>query len=174
MTDLALPIIPDEQWKPCTPLHVSTPQNRSRDLLAQVIDQFQPGLKPRYRPTKEATYCNIFAQDVMAAMSVPLPRETTANDTLRKLVAGEIPGWTGAKTLQAKATAITKVRDGHPAMMGWLNPKGVHGHIAILRGSSTMEMPIIAQAGQQNFVEELATKGFSIQKFIEVIWCWAD
>ena len=111
MTDLALPIIPDEQWKPCTPLHVSTPQNRSRDLLAQVIDQFQPGLKPRYRPTKEATYCNIFAQDVMAAMVIALSGPgVPSNGTPRSRARGSAAP--AAAQRASSATAKTGCMDG--------------------------------------------------------------
>lgn len=38
-----------------------------------VIDSFDVVNNPKYQPTAYATYCNIFAQDVMDKMGEPLP-----------------------------------------------------------------------------------------------------
>jgi len=167
-----LPIIPKDPWVPCTPKVTSTPESRTPELYFDVIAQFRVTKEARYAPTKDATFCNIFAQDVMAAMGVPLPREMTANATL-KLMSDPgpgIPGW----HVGDKSAAIAKARDGHPAMMGYFNPQGAHGHLAILCPASTLTTPITAQAGAQNFINESATMSFSARKLISVIWCWAD
>lgn len=168
------PIIPDEQWLPCTPTVTSAPGARTPQLLTDVVAQFGVTTKPRYHPSPNATYCNIFVQDVMAAMGAPLPRETTANLTLQRLVAGELRPWQAAKGDAARQAAVAAARAGKPALMGWYNPKGTHGHVAVLLPTSVGMSPMIAQAGQKNFLEELATKGFSAAKLVEIIWAWAD
>ncbi|MVB12094.1 hypothetical protein CAFE_28250 [Caprobacter fermentans] len=71
-----------------------------------VIDSFHVETNAKYQPTSSATYCNIFAQDVMRAMKEPLP-SGTCSTMLRALQANKYPNWkpVSANVAQSRANA---------------------------------------------------------------------
>ena len=58
---------------PTTPPVQSDASNRSVAIYNNVINQFAVGVNPRYQPSTNATYCNIFAWDVTRAMNAEIP-----------------------------------------------------------------------------------------------------
>jgi hypothetical protein len=130
-----------------------------------VINQFDVDNNPRYTPSRNATYCNIFASDVMGAMNAPLPhwvdqnnnpatsrtpgaRELTANATVNWLNSdGARHGWRQITASEAQARA----NQGHPAIAIWQNPTGASGHVGVIRpGQMTDLGPAMSQAGREN------------------------
>ena len=155
---------------PTTPPVQSDASNRSVALYNNVINQFAVGVNPRYQPSANATYCNIFSWDVTRAMNAEIPHwvdasvyqqltgsapannatqgELTANLTalwLRNY--GAANGWRSVSADAAQSSANL----GRPTVVCWYNSGSV-GHIAVVRpGSITQNGPTIAQAGLQNF-----------------------
>jgi hypothetical protein len=130
--------MPAEAWKPVVFEDGdvrSTEETRSAARLGDVLAQF-PLVPPhkRYAPTKETTYCNIYALDVAAAMGVPVPEKhggaymsTNVLAVWLRDVGSRGGGWmavplAGARTAAAKGMLVLAV---------WSNPGGGHGHVAV-------------------------------------------
>src|SRR5574343_1092551 len=131
-------ILHTEQWKPVT-FQASdvtgTPENRSAARLADILAQF-PLAPPhaRYAPTAGATFCNIYAQDVAAAMGVPFPpkhagRFLSANVMVDYLV--DVGSRTGGWMRVPEPGARTAAQKGLLVLALWAHPGGGHGHVAV-------------------------------------------
>lgn len=148
-------------------LHRGEPDDRSPQLLSQVIDQFDVEHNLRYLGASGSTYCNIFAWDVLEPglasvfphwvdgngnPSAPFAlgaREQDCNALAIWLpVHGRRYGWADVqpKTAQEQANL------GYPAIGIWANPTGKPGHVVVVRpdaGNATDD-PLCAQAGAVN------------------------
>ena len=114
------------------------------------------------------TFCNLFAQDVAEAMSVLLPRNTRANQIIAWLeeqaAEPSITGWEHVDEHTAQAMAD----QGQLVLVGWVNPTGGPGHIAVVVpslaghqfGTPESDDVFIAQAGTTNFTRGLLESGF--------------
>jgi hypothetical protein len=103
---------------------------RSAIAYASIIDGFKVETNKKYSPVG-GTKCNIFAQDVMSAMSVDLP-SGLANQMADALSRNRTPGWYSVTFLDAQKRANL----GYPAI-GTKKAEG-HGHVVVVRpkGSS--------------------------------------
>lgn len=141
----------------------------STDKLRAVIDELAVERAPRYQPTAQSTFCNIFVADVLQAMgllpehrmpsdgSAPAPGlrrtvEQNANMMTRWLSTyGVRHGWIGAD----RKTATDAAARGHTVVVAWDSQKSSPGHIAVMLTEGT-----IAQAGRTNFVGKTIREGF--------------
>lgn len=108
------------------------------------------------------TMCNWFARDFAADMSAPIPN-ARANDQIEWLrsTLGLLEGWKETNITGAKLAA----GEGKVVLVGWFNPKGHPGHIAVMRNG----LGEIAQAGRINFNKGTIEQGFGqlpVQFFI--------
>lgn len=69
-----------------------------------VIDSFNVTTNPKYQPTSSATYCNIFAQDVMKAMGNALP-SGTCSTMLNALYGNKDAHWKSVSAVDAQSRA---------------------------------------------------------------------
>jgi len=177
--------------------------HRSAYDYAKVINQFEVEESERYRPGDD-TYCNIFAWDVTRAMGAEIPHwvlkqdrgssavdkdgefaveiskrdELNVNATVKWLKEyGERNGWRRVDARMAQQMAA----EGHPAVAVWANPRGGHGHIAMVRPGSvpheTSRGPkgvAIAQAGGEPLVLDAThlTQGFNDPKLRKAVQYW--
>jgi hypothetical protein len=101
------------------------------------------------------TFCNIMIHDVTALLECPVPR-VRANDQLKWLRAGN-GGWEKV----TPAEALNRATKGLPVVVGWFNPKGHPGHIALVRATPAGQHGLwIAQAGRTNFSLGTLYEGF--------------
>lgn len=167
--------------------------NRNRNSYNTVIDQFNVTSNNRYRRTASATYCNIFAWDVMSAMNVVLPHwiknNVPANSTTKG--ANEINvnstcvwmnnyaqqyGWRKINALEAQ----NRANSGYPTIAIWKNPSGKSGHIAVVRPEgngysySSNKGPVIAQAGASNYSRANVSGGFGSSKMSSIVYWTHD
>ncbi|MEC0181233.1 hypothetical protein P4H61_06940 [Paenibacillus peoriae] len=120
---------------------------RSASTYASIIDEFKIETNRKYSPVG-GTKCNIFAQDVMSAMSADLP-SGLANQIADALSGNKTPGWYSVTFLDAQKRANL----GYPAI-GIKKAEG-HGHVVVVRpkgASITILKEVqIAQAGTKNY-----------------------
>lgn len=146
---------------PVKPAITSTPQARSPELYAAVINQFGVEGNPRYAQDAY-TYCNTFAGDVARAMGVPLPTKaellgikgdpaTVGAADLHRWFTTQAAshGWreVDADTPEGLRLLQEHVNAGRPAVA--VDP----GHIAVVRpeqNATTLADLRVAQAGAQN------------------------
>lgn len=89
---------------------------RSASTYASVIDGFKVETNKKYSPVG-GTKCNIFAQDVMSAMSAPLP-SGLANQMADALLNKKAPGWYSVTFQDAQKEPISGIlRSG--SKRGW-------------------------------------------------------
>lgn len=160
---------------------------RSSAAYNQVINQFNVASNSRYKKTSTATYCNIFAWDVMSAMNVQLPHwvknnvpstygtgnELNANATYNWLKNyGSKYGWSSVSA----STAQSRANKGYPTVAIWYNTSGASGHVAVVRPEgngysySSSKGPVIAQAGGSNFNYGNVSTGFGTGKMSKVMY----
>lgn len=161
--------------------------SRSSAAYNQVINQFNVASNSRYKRTSTATYCNIFAWDVMSAMNVQLPHwvknnvpstygsgnELNANATYNWLKNyGSKYGWSSVSA----STAQSRANKGYPTVAIWYNSSGASGHVAVVRPEgngykySDSKGPVIAQAGGSNFNYGNISTGFGTSKMSKVMY----
>lgn len=120
---------------------------RSASTYASVIDGFKVETNKKYSPVG-GTKCNIFAQDVMSAMSASLP-SGLANQMADALLGNNAPGWYNVTFQDAQKRANL----GYPTI-GIKKADG-HGHVVVVRpkGSSItiLKEVQVAQAGTKNY-----------------------
>ena len=166
------PLESTERWKPLDAPVRNLPGGRAAEQLRAVVAQFNPAANPRYTPGGPGvTWCNIFAWDVSRALGCEIPhwvgesgqpvaagkgRELNVNATLDWLGgAGRAQGWFEVVEL----TAAERARCGYPTVVLWKNPKGGHGHIAVLLPPRGNEVRI-AQAGRECLFDAPLREGF--------------
>jgi hypothetical protein len=181
--------IPVPRWKPLQARVTSSPGARSAKLLDDVIGQFNVADNPRYRSEKGATWCNIFACDVMAAMGVVLPHWVTRNgqpvafgpkgvpDDALETTANALAIWLDMHGVSWGWVRMSPValqvhtNGGHPGVVVWNAGAGKHGHIAVARpGVWADGGPWTAQAGATCFAQGLASRGFGTH--LKDVECW--
>ena len=175
---------------PNKPYYTSRVNYRGQDAYNIVIDQFRVTSNPRYKRTSNATWCNIFAWDVMSAMGATLPHwvrekgvpsdnnrtsgawEMNANATYNWLKSyGSRYGWSKVSAYDAQQRA----NKGYPTVAVWKNGSG-SGHIAVIRpesGSYTYSAakgPVIAQAGGSNYNYTNVIIGFGSSRMGSVVY----
>jgi len=125
-------------------------QGRSPATINAIIRSLDVENNPKYTPYKNGyTYCNIYAQDVMAALGTPLPNLLAANtDTWLRSSDGYAAGWreTDAATAQRFANA------GCPAV----TTMGSEGHLQVVvperDGAYNPARGVaVSQAGSHNY-----------------------
>lgn len=167
--------------------------SRSSNVYNSVIDQFNVTSNNRYRRTSSATYCNIFAWDVMSAMNVVLPHwiknNAPANSTVRgayEINVNSTCVWMnnyarqyGWRTVNA-SEAQSRANSGYPTIAIWKNPSGKSGHIAVVRPEgngysySSSKGPVIAQAGANNYNCTNVSGGFGSSKMNAIVYWTHD
>lgn len=170
--------LPDAPWFPVTAPFTSGTHERSVAILETCIAQFDVEVARRYRPVPAdpdngvagATYCNIYAVDLTAALGAALPRawpvaadgkvswkERSANDLWAWLQQqGPRHGW----ELVTEHVAQRAADEGQVAVAVWRNPGEGSGHIAVLRPSRGEAGVWITQAGARNFARCRLEQGF--------------
>lgn len=143
---------------------VADPRYRSSEQIINVINYLNVGDSKNKRFWRDtATYCNIFAVDVMRALRAPLPHwlnknEINANATFTWLSDSK-NGWKAVSPSDAARAA----KQGIPGVAVWKNPTGSSGHIAVIRPDTPdnrLDNPQIAQAGWVNYVSTDVETGF--------------
>lgn len=132
---------------------------RSSELLIRAIMARDPEHNPFYFRRDlngdgiPETMCNFLVRDLCGDLGAAIPN-ARANDMLAWIDSplGRLEGWKRASFESAKLAAGR----GEVVIVGWVNPKGHPGHVAIMRD----EKGHIAQAGRQNFNSDTITKGF--------------
>jgi len=101
----------------------------------------------------DETWCNVFAVDVCAELGVHLP-QMRANDQMDWLDgdAGRAAGWVPC----AYHEAGERAQRGERVLVGWRNPAGHPGHIALVLDAELH----IAQSGRHNYAWAPLTSGF--------------
>lgn len=116
---------------------------RSASTYESVIDDFKVETNRKYSSVG-GTKCNIFAQNVMSAMSADLP-SGLANQMADALLGNKTPGWYSVTFQDAQKRANL----GYPTV-GIRKAEG-HGHVVVVRpkGSSItiLKEVQVAQAG---------------------------
>ena len=170
--------------------HYECPANaRTAANYNTVIDQFSVTSNPRYQRTSSATWCNIFAWDVMSAMQVQLPHwvknnapATSNTSGATELNANATYNWLnnyGSKYGWKKVTAAeaqTAANNGKPTIVIWKNTSGGSGHVAVVRPEgngyafSSARGPVIAQAGASNYSYANVSTGFGSSRLSAVVY----
>ncbi len=162
---------------------------RSAAALNTVIDQYNVASNKRYAKTKTATYCNIFAVDVMLAMDLQgdfshwLKNNVPATSTTKgayELNVNATYNWInnhgtkyGWRQISAQE-AQNRANAGYPTIAIWKNTSGGSGHIAVVRPEgngyyfSAAKGPVIAQAGASNFNYGNVINGFGKSKMAAI------
>lgn len=127
----------------------------SYSTYKSVIDSFNVETNPKYQPTSTATYCNIYAQDVMAALGTPLPSGRCVN-MLASLRAG-YGNWKKVGVSEAQAGAIAgrstiAITSDHIAI--------IYPHTGIF--ATTIGQMYISMAGYDCFNNK------------EMVWAWSE
>lgn len=168
-----------DAWEPVNGLQRCCPHCRSVEQMESVINQFQYDTNPRYTPRaippnpKTQTFCNIAVTDFLEHMGVLGPhwwigRELSANTLVNWFnIIGPSYGWTTVSVQQA----IDNANTGKPTIVGWKNPTGESGHVAILRHQlEAGPEPVIAQAGKTCFSRGLLSEGFGVYSSQVTYW----
>jgi hypothetical protein len=133
-------------------------------MLERVVEQFRVEEHPRYRPRevpddvsgvrRQVTFCNVFVWDVTRALACEVPHWWPTGGTLRELSANRVVDWLGQHGLRHgweksdSGRAALAAAKGEPALVGWRNPAGGHGHIAVVMPPRPGEAEVmVAQAG---------------------------
>jgi len=75
------------------------------------------------------------------------------------------------KQIQIETLAQKEANNGMPTLAVWMNPVGIHGHIAVVRPGGAVDVnrgPIIAQAGGSNFQYGRASSGFGRSRLNQI------
>lgn len=121
---------------------------RNAYSYSNLLNQFHVETNPRYAVTykdgTKETKCNIFAQDVTAAMGAPLPKlmANDIGDWLNTKAEGGANGWKRISVREAEEAA----NQGKPTIALWENPDGPHGHIAMVRPGTPNDTRGVAEA----------------------------
>lgn len=136
-----------------------------------VVTRLNPEQNPRYLPHSGNTYCNVFTQDVMRERGVTDFPRTTANGTNTWLHDhGAEHGWRQVSGDEAQA----HVNAGGVGLVSRANPSG-HGHIApIIEGDAQNGMPMIANAGSNNFNAGPASRSLAFRQSGTEFWVRDD
>jgi hypothetical protein len=177
-------------------------ENRDAYEYSKIINQFRVDSSKRYAVSKgldkDTTYCNIFVWDVTRAMGAEIPhwiqirdpKESSAVDNNGDFIGdansrdelnvnktmdwlkknGKTYGWKHITSIEAQRIA----NEGHPTVAIWSNPKGGHGHIAMVRPGLDEDPrgEAIAQAGALVVNANHIQKGFNLKKLPKVIDYW--
>lgn len=167
---------PKGDYGPVTPVYTMKPGESDPKKLDKTIDQFKPGVNPRYLPRDGSTFCNVFVTDVCLATGAATP---TPPYSLR---ANQHVDWLGSADAKKKGwkevsaeEAQKQANSGKTVVAGWKNPTaGESGHMAIVRPGTCdpVNGPTIANVGgdpgtatipatPNNFEKGPLTKGFS-------------
>ncbi len=151
--------VPNEAWVPANPDYTCGTLCRSGNHLIQVCQQFSVETAARYQPQKDGTgkivrtFCNIYAADVLQALSVPAPlhwwmsTELRANDLTAWFAKhGPTYGWSVTDELAARAAATA----GRPTIAIYTASVG-DGHVAIILPSDPAGPTMVAAAGASCF-----------------------
>jgi hypothetical protein len=159
----------DQPWLSVTaPLTAGT-LARSPETLERVAAQFDVERSPRYQPKPGATYCNVFAADVTAALGCAIPHVDRGHDgLLTELTANATVDWLagpgsvrhGWELLPDGHTAQAMADAGRVAVAIWRNTSGGPGHVAVLMPSHGAPGVWIAQAGAHNYARAPLASGF--------------
>lgn len=143
--------------------YVSTLQNRSPELLCDILAEHQFRGAARYRPRDVdgkpgiETFCNVHSCDVAEAMGVLLPRGKRANELALWLASGGVEhGWEQVSEHTARAMAD----EGQLALAVWFNPNGGPGHIAPLEPSMGEPGVWCSNVGATNFLRGTVGQAF--------------
>ena len=187
-------VLPSNRARRCTAVYTSEPKFRSPAQYDLVLSQFNADEEFRYQPAPNGdTFCNIFLWDVTSAMGVEVPhwvladgtpaepgapgaKETLATYLLNAWLPGPGAkrGWVrvGSDPATARPSAQALADKGFPVIAGWLNPRGVHSHVAMVRPNHfgrLASVPRIAQAGGRSFNDGPLKDGFGA-KPVEFWW----
>ncbi|WP_151733473.1 hypothetical protein [Paenibacillus tengchongensis] len=136
---------------------------RTASAYSSTIDGFK--VESNYLPDGNITFCNVFAQAVMKAMSAALPTGQ-ANDIANALYGNGTPGWYSVTFLDAQKRANL----GYPTVA--LRAASGNGHIVVVRpkGSSitTLKEVLVAQAGRSNFNSKTINYSWPAEELPEV------
>lgn len=111
---------------PCKPYIKNQAGRRSARAYLAVIGQFAIDTNPRYTPRDGMTFCNIFMQDVLAAVGVPFVHQC-ANDHFTWFASsGKSQGWREVSIKEAGKRA----QEGYPTI-AVLRRSG-HGHVRVI------------------------------------------
>lgn len=132
---------------------------RSEEALLLAVMRRDPEHAPLYHRRdldgdgKPETMCNWFVRDVTADLSAPIPN-MRANDMIEWLrgTLARLEGWKAGSLESAKVAA----GEGKVVVVGWKNPAGATGHVALMINSKGE----IAQAGRINFNRGTIAQGF--------------
>lgn len=154
--------LPAPQWIPAQADLTCYRLARTPELYAKIVGQFDVEHAVRYAPTAKATFCNIFATDVAAAMGAVLPhwwmgKELSVNALVPWLrTTGRDYGW------EQVANAHVAVAGALAGMLTVATLLGdPHGHIAVVLPVDGE--PTIAQAGRRNFARAPLSAGFGLK-----------
>lgn len=130
---------------PCKPYIKNTKGSRSARAYLAVVGQFAIDTNPRYTPRDGMTFCNIFMQDVLAALDVPFVYQC-ANDHYAWFAStGKSCGWKEVSMKEAGKRA----QEGYPTI-AVLRRSG-HGHVRVIIPRKTTDIKkyklAYAQAG---------------------------
>lgn len=163
---------PKGDYGPVTPVYTMKPGEADPKKLEKTIDQFKPGVNPRYVPRDGNTFCNVFVTDVCLATGAPTPKppySLRANEHVDWLGSPDAKkqGWKEVSAEEAQKQA----NSGKTVVAGWKNPTpGASGHVAIVRPGTfdATNGPTIANVGgdpktgtPNNFEKGPLNKGFS-------------
>lgn len=143
------------------------PDQRSPEHTVELVEQFRGALAKEWAPHdvtgdgEPETWCNKFAEAFCQAAQVYLPKVLLANAQVE---------WLGDSTARSlgwfecdRTTARRHAEAGLVVLIGWVNPKGRHGHIAVGMpppAGDTTERFFVAQAGARCFIQEPLERGF--------------
>lgn len=106
----------------------------------------------------DETFCNFFLHQVTVLLGCPVP-QMRANDQLDWLK-GEGSATHGWRQVFPVGAAVAAA-NGCPVVVGWKNPAGHPGHVALLRAPPSGEAGLwISQSGRTNFNHAPLVKGF--------------
>jgi hypothetical protein len=159
----------------------SSPNDRNNQTYQAVIEQFNVENSKRYKKTRKGknkyeTYCNIFAQDVMAGMGAPLPRLATT-DLLAYLLSSNSanPGWHQAdvNTTENLKLIVGWLNTGHPMLVL------AEGHMAVLRPNQPGKLKSIwelriAQAGLHSYNDTSLNYGWARKSNPQLYFFWHE
>lgn len=136
---------------------------------ANIIDGFNVETNPNYLPHNDATYCNVFAQDVADACNTPLP-SGGCRSMREQLAHNQFPKWYSVTFQQAQLRA----NDGAPGIAI------TEDHIAMVRpndGSTpgSIGEVRIAQAGGTCYNNTTLNMGWRSEFFDDIrFYSWYE
>jgi hypothetical protein len=121
-----------------------------------------------------ATFCNFFVTDATSELGVGLPvsengNPLSANQMIDYFETGQVPvgfekfknsnrgsqSWKSLSGAEAESQAKAAAAQGIPVVVGWKNPSGRSGHVAMMRSNGK-----IANVGPKNFANGPVNAGF--------------